>query len=134
MKILLSIKPEYVEKIFNGKKKFEYRKVLFNDTRVTTVVVYSTMPVGRIVGEFQIKRIHQDSPQSLWSKTQEFAGVDSVFFRDYFHGRESGYAIEIGHVSQYENPIDPRKAFEKFTAPQSFCYFREPSESDAVLS
>lgn len=125
MKILLSIKPEYVEKIFNGKKKFEYRKVLFSDRSVSTVVVYSTMPVGRIVGEFEIKSIHRDDPKTLWSKTKEFAGVDGVFFEDYFSGRSSGFAIEIGDVTRYENPIDPKELFEKFTAPQSFFYVRE---------
>ncbi|GGM81687.1 hypothetical protein GCM10010967_11800 [Dyadobacter beijingensis] len=125
MKILLSIKPEFVEKIFNGKKKFEYRKVLFSNREVKTVVVYSTMPVGRIVGEFEIKSIHQDSPNELWSKTKEFAGVDGVFFNDYFNGRNSGFAIEIGQVKRYKNPIDPKLVFEKFTAPQSFFYVKE---------
>ena len=128
MKILLSIKPEFVEKIFSGKKKFEYRKVLFSDRRVRTVLVYSTMPVGRIVGEFQIKTIHQDDPSKLWSMTKEFAGVDGVFFQDYFSGRNSGFAIEIGEVIQYDIPIDPKVLFEKFTAPQSFFYVRDNAE------
>ena len=29
MKVLLSIKPEFVEKIFSGEKRFEYRKNIF---------------------------------------------------------------------------------------------------------
>lgn len=29
MKVLLSIKPEFVEKIFAGEKKFEYRRTIF---------------------------------------------------------------------------------------------------------
>ena len=29
MKVLLSIKPEFVEKIFSGEKRFEYRKFAF---------------------------------------------------------------------------------------------------------
>lgn len=29
MKVLLSIKPEYVEKILDGTKKFEFRKGIF---------------------------------------------------------------------------------------------------------
>jgi predicted transcriptional regulator len=128
MKILLSIKPEFVERIFSGEKKFEYRKVLFSDRRVKTVVVYSTMPVGKIVGEFQIKSIQHDSPNALWSKTKEYAGVDGIFFQDYFSGREYGFAIEIGDVTQYESPIDPKDVFDKFTAPQSFFYVRDDME------
>ena len=57
MKILLSIKPEFVEEIFSGRKKFEYRKAIFTNKKVTSVIVYSTMPVGKIVGEFTIEEV-----------------------------------------------------------------------------
>ena len=33
MKILLSIKPEFAERIFDGSKKYEFRKVIFRKTR-----------------------------------------------------------------------------------------------------
>ena len=54
MKVLLSIKPQFVEEIFAGKKRFEYRKAIFSKD-VDSVVIYSTKPVGKIVGEFTIK-------------------------------------------------------------------------------
>lgn len=133
MKVLLSIKPEYVEKIFSGTKKFEFRKVLFNDKRVNTILVYSTMPVGRIVGEFQIKKIHQDSPEGLWSKTKEHAGIDGAFFLQYFGSRKRAFAIEIGCVTLYDQPIDPKTVFTKFTAPQSFFYINEPMTNQLAL-
>lgn len=56
MKVLLSIKPEFVQEIFTGKKKYEYRKVIFTRS-VDKVVVYSTKPVGMIVGEFTVENI-----------------------------------------------------------------------------
>lgn len=31
MKVLLSIKPEFAERIFNGSKKYEFRKVIFKN-------------------------------------------------------------------------------------------------------
>ena len=39
MTVLLSIKPEFAEKIFNGTKKFEFRKSIFKNTDVKKVVV-----------------------------------------------------------------------------------------------
>jgi predicted transcriptional regulator len=125
MKVLLSIKPEFVEQIFNGKKKFEYRKVIFNDNEVNTIIVYSTMPVGKIVGEFKIKRVHKDCPKLLWDKTKEHSGIQKEFYNQYFDGRESGFAIEIDYVIQYEIPLDPKELFDKFIAPQSFSYLKE---------
>ena len=54
--ILISIKPEYVEKIFNGEKKWEYRRKTPN-TDVKKMVIYATAPVSAVVGEAEIKSI-----------------------------------------------------------------------------
>lgn len=128
MKVLLSIKPEFVERIFNGMKRFEYRKSLFKKHKITTVVVYSTMPVGRIVGEFSVKEIHQDEPSILWDNTKEYSGVRKDFYNEYFSGRGNGYAIEITEPFLYEESLDPKDLFEKFTAPQSFAYLENFDE------
>jgi len=122
MKVLLSIKPEYANKIFSGEKKFEFRKRAFRKIEVHTVVVYSTMPVGRIIGEFTIKTIHQDSPESIWSKTKRFSGIDEVFFNEYYNGRKLAVAIEVDNPVLYKEPINPKKEYDNFTAPQSFMY------------
>lgn len=123
MKVLLSIKPEYADKIFSGEKKFEFRKKAFKSIGVHTVIVYSTMPVGKIIGEFTIKRIHQDSLESIWSKTKRFSGIDEDFFNNYYDGRDMAVAIEVGKLVLYKEPIDPKKKYENFTAPQSFMYW-----------
>ena len=47
MKALLSIKPEFAEAIFNGKKRFEYRKVIFKK-EVKYIQVYVTKTVGKL--------------------------------------------------------------------------------------
>ena len=46
--LLLSIKPEYVEKILQGEKKFEYRKRLAKED-VSYIYVYSTAPSMKVV-------------------------------------------------------------------------------------
>jgi len=53
MQVLLSIKPEYAEKILNGEKKYEFRKVLPKNKSITKVIIYATMPIGKVIGEFQ---------------------------------------------------------------------------------
>lgn len=123
MKVLLSIKPEFANKIFSGEKKFEFRKRAFRNMEVHTVVVYSTMPVGKIIGEFTIKKIHQDSPESIWTKTKRFSGIDEGFFKHYYDGRELAVAIEVEKPVLYKEPINPKEAFKNFTAPQSFMYW-----------
>lgn len=45
-KILLSIKPEFADKIMSGKKKFEYRTHV-PSRPINSIVIYSTFPVGK---------------------------------------------------------------------------------------
>lgn len=122
MKILLSIKPEYVEKIFNGEKKYEFRKVLFKNQEVEKVIVYSTMPVGKIVGEFEIDEVIKERPHKLWKITKKYSGVERSFYDAYYNGKEYAIAIKIKSTVLYDQPINPKEVFERFTAPQSFMY------------
>lgn len=124
MKVLLSIKPEYANKIFSGEKKFEFRKRIFKNIKVKTVVVYSTMPVGKIIGEFSIEKIHEDTPDSIWNKTKSYSGIDKKFFEEYYYGRDVAFAIEIGKVKLYDEEINPKENRVNFVAPQSFMYWQ----------
>lgn len=121
MKALLSIKPEFVNEIINGHKKFEYRKKIFKKD-VDTVVIYASMPVGKIVGEFTIDKIINKSPNEVWAETKEYSGISFEFFTDYFEGREEAYAIQIKEFHKYDVPIDPYEELNNFVPPQSFRY------------
>ena len=122
MHVLLSIKPEFVEKIFSGEKKFEYRKVIFRRSGITKVIIYSTLPEGKIVGEFSIDRIIKGVPRDIWKKTKNDSGIKKDFFKQYFNGRPEGYAIKISDVKKYERPFKLNEIKIKVTAPQSFMY------------
>lgn len=127
MKILLSIKPEFVEQIFKGKKKFEYRKSIFANQEVSSVVIYSTMPVGRIVGEFSISQVLMDTPEQIWRNTKQKSGITKTFYDMYFENRNKAYALEIGELTQYKTPINPYELIDGFVPPQSFRYLNENS-------
>lgn len=121
MRVLLSIKPEFADKIFSGEKKFEFRKKIFRN-EVKTIVVYVTSPVSKIVGEFEIVQILEDDPQSLWLRTRDKAGISQTFFYDYFKGKTRAIAIEVGKTLRYNRVRNPYSENKKFTPPQSFCY------------
>ena len=50
MKVVLSIKPEFANKIFEGTKKYEFRRAIFKNPNIKKVVVYSSSPVKKIIG------------------------------------------------------------------------------------
>jgi len=83
MKALLSIKPVFVEEIMAGNKRFEYRKRIFKQD-VDSVVIYASMPVGKIVGEFKIGEIINKSPKDVWQETKDYSGISYSFFQSYF--------------------------------------------------
>lgn len=130
MKILLSIKPEFVNEIFNGNKKYEYRKNIFKNTDVKSVIIYATMPIGRIVGEFLIEKVLEDVPSQLWENTSTQSGITKAFYDLYFEGRDKAYALQIGKLIQYKEPINPYNLIEDFVPPQSFRYI---SDDNMVL-
>ncbi len=121
MKVLLSIKPKFAERIFNGSKKYEFRKVIFKNPKIKTIVVYASSPVQRVIGEFDIETILQDTPKRLWRETREQAGVSEEFFFDYFSKRNNGFAIKVKRTRRYKKPRCLRTSYN-ITPPQSFCY------------
>jgi predicted transcriptional regulator len=121
MKVLLSIKPEFADRIFDGSKKYEFRKVLFKNPNIKTVIVYASSPVQRVIGEFDIEMVLSDSPKRLWEKTQEDSGISKEFFFDYFSERDIGFAIKVKKTRLFKNSRCLRSSYNR-TPPQSFCY------------
>lgn len=123
MKALLSIKPEFVEEIIEGRKKFEYRKKVFKRSDVSSIVVYATKPYGKVVGEFEIENILEEGIDKLWNDTKHFSGISEEFFYEYFKDRESGFAIQIKEFEEYEEHLELSEFDSTLkVAPQSFCY------------
>jgi predicted transcriptional regulator len=79
------------------------------------------MPIGRVVGEFDVGTIHRDSLSRLWAKTSQFSGIDREYFYSYFDGLDTGYAIEIGDFRNYGKQLSPLEAYG-INPPQSFAY------------
>jgi predicted transcriptional regulator len=123
MKVLLSIKPEYAFKIFDGSKKFEFRKVIFKNPDIKTVVVYASSPVQQVIGEFDIDEIYSTNPGSLWEKTKNHSGISSDFFFEYFLNRKIAHAIKIKTTRRYKTPLSIKDDFHT-SPPQSYMYLR----------
>ena len=118
--ILLAIKPEFVEKILNGKKKFEFRRRI-PSTQVDKIVIYATAPVKKVVGVVRVREIISMSPNDLWNVTHEFAGIGREFFDSYFMGCDVAHAYVLENMQKYKQP----QALSELginAAPQSFVY------------
>ena len=87
MKVVLSIKPEFANKIFEGSKKFEFRRSIFKNRNVKSIIVYASSPVQKVIGEFEIGKIYNDDLRTLWKRTKEFREYRKNIFTSIFPTR-----------------------------------------------
>ena len=119
--VLLSIKPEFAHKIFDGTKKYEFRKQIFKDYSVKKVIVYSSSPEQKVIGEFLIDDILNDTPSALWIQTKDYSGITHAFYNEYFYGRQNAYAIKVASTRMYRQKKN-LSDFDMTYPPQSFAY------------
>jgi len=123
MKVVLSIKPEFANKIFDGSKEFEFRRAIFKNKNVKSIIVYSSSPVQKVIGEFDIAEIFNDNLDELWQLTKDQSGITKDFFYEYFTNKEKGFAIKIKNKRKYKTPKCLRKDYN-LSPPQSFAYIK----------
>lgn len=101
--ILLSIKPNFVDKILAGEKYFEFRKRTLGQC-VGKIVIYSSSPVCAVVGEAEVAEILSDTPINIWNTTKNQSGIDAKFFFDYFNDKSVAYAYKLKNAKKYTKP------------------------------
>lgn len=118
--ILLSIKPEYTNRILEGSKKFEFRRSVAK-RKVDRILIYSTAPEMKVVAMVEVIGVMKDSPKRLWEKTRTHAGISRPKFMDYYANRSVAYAYQLGELQKFDTP----KTLAEYgisAAPQSFVY------------
>lgn len=116
MNIILSIYKKYAEAIYNGTKKYEFRKKIPKSTP-ERVYIFTTKPACGITGYFEIKTILEDEPQKLWEQTKENSGLNEKDYKEYFMGCEKAFAYKIGKTIKF---LEPKKW--NHGGPQLFYY------------
>lgn len=119
-KILISINPEHVQNIIAGIKKYEYRKIAAKQD-ISSIIIYETTPIKRIVAEAEIIDVLELPPEELWEHTKNESGISKAFFDRYFADKEVAFAYKLGEIKVYDTP----KTLMDFgikSAPQSFVY------------
>ena len=123
--LLLSIHPQHVERIFAGTKTVELRKRKPNVALNTEIVIYATMPEGKIVGTATISKIDVYSPQYLWKINGKDCGVKKSQFDTYFSNSDRAVGIHLKHAKPLKFPLTLkglRDIWPDFHPPQQFRY------------
>lgn len=123
--LVLSIKPEYSNKILVGKKTVELRRRFPLATAPGSIAyIYSTSPVRALVGAAEIHDVERLPIPTLWQRHGKSASIRKADFEAYFHGLDEGYAVIMARPRSFSRPLDLTELKERFgfQAPQSFLY------------
>ena len=135
--VILSIKPEYADKIFYEKtKKVELRRVFPDLEKDDLVIVYVSSPKKAVVGYFKIKNIIKKEVRYLWEEVEDKAGITPKEFYDYYSGVKLGIGIGIFFKKSktFKKPVELeklRQELKNFRPPQSYRYLK-PDEWEII--
>ena len=76
--IVMSIRPNYCEEIFNGNKHIEIRKKFNSKWENHTVAIYSSSPKRELVGYATIRNVIEEKPEHLSNSYWDQLGCSKI--------------------------------------------------------
>lgn len=125
--ILMSIKPQYVEKILRGEKTVEVRSRKLKINFGARVWIYSTLPKGCIEVTATVKCIEYADPKKVWELYATKIGITKSEFDNYVHNKIKVSAIELTNITKIKQPItlnSIKSCIEDFQPPQFFSHIK----------
>lgn len=121
--IIISIKPNFVEKILCGEKTVELRTRRANLQPGTKMWIYSTLPKGEICASASVEYVYTGDPNLIWAKYCDDIAITEDEFWDYVGDRELVSVIKMSEVDSVKSGVTLKKIKESlggFTPPQFF--------------
>ncbi|GAA0986256.1 hypothetical protein GCM10009551_037580 [Nocardiopsis tropica] len=118
---VMSIHPQYASAIMQGKKTIEFRKRrLASD--ISTVWVYATAPIKRIVGSFTIKSTVELTPEAMWKEYGTSGCIDEDAFFAYYQSGQTAIGLLVEEFAPLDRPVLLGEILPSGVPPQSFAY------------
>ena len=123
--VLLSVRPRFAERILDGSKTIELRRVRPRVALGDRVLVYVSTPVMALMAAACVGTLLDGTPGELWARVCTGAGVSRTEYNAYFRGATRGVGIGLRNVERLSRAIplsELRAAWPGFHPPQSFRY------------
>jgi predicted transcriptional regulator len=128
--IVISLRPQFVERILTGKKAAELRRRAPRIQPGCRVWIYTKAPEAMISICVTVDRILTASPKDLWGSHESELGVTREEFDGYFGESKTGCAIffrQVEDVSPGVHLSEIRSKSKGFHPPQFFKRLQEGS-------
>lgn len=103
--ILISVKPKFATRIFDGTKTVELRRRNLQVPAGVRIWIYSTTPVAAIIGRATLEKIIAAEPSAIWDNFGQEAAISKAEFDIYFAQREFAYALVLSGAEALQKPI-----------------------------
>src|ERR1041384_1865410 len=100
---IISIRPQYSNKILAGTKTIELRKSAMGLSEGDVVLVYSSAPEQRFAFWFRIQKIEALPVNKMWDSHSHQLGIGFEDYSAYFDGLTMAVGFHIGEVQ----PLTP---------------------------
>ena len=129
---LISIMSFYARQIFDGTKKFEFRKSAIKEQDIgKTFYVYSAKDDKAIVGSFVVEKVHKGNLAEILKTSGYDKRSDRGEIESYFANSKDCYALQLSQVKKFEKPLplQQMRAIEpKVVLPQYWTYVSKKSK------
>lgn len=119
--VALAIRTEWADRIYFGKKRWEYRTTIWTQPGIRKVVLYESSPRQAVTGEFTVGQVLKGTPEDIWRETGHDSGMTKSQFMSMFEGKALVCAVEARNPTRYpkgKSILELGLAF----IPQSFAY------------
>lgn len=122
--LLMSVKPEFAEKIMLKKKTVELRRKFSTRWIGHRINIYASAPVMSLMGEARVAGVVVNKPEIIWERFHEQVGCSRDEFNAYAAGADELYAIELDDVQSYRSRLPlvqmSHLVKERLAPPQSY--------------
>ncbi|WP_422365048.1 ASCH domain-containing protein [Pelagibius sp.] len=120
---LISIRPEYVQAMIEGRKTVEFRRRNLKLAPNSRLWIYSTLPTAAVTAVAVVTGVDSGAVNAIWRRYGKRGSICKADFDRYFLGVDQAFAIEIKCVSVLSNGIDLsslRTVVDGFQPPQTY--------------
>ena len=119
-RIMISVYPEYADKLIKGTKIYEFRKTAPKRI-VHKIVLYETKPIGLVTAEAEVTGLCVGTPEMIWEHCKKGAGMTKEEFFEYYKDTKEAVAYRIGRLELFNEPLTLQDYNVK-CPPQNFVY------------
>jgi predicted transcriptional regulator len=132
--LLLSVRAEFAERIFNGTKTVELRRRRPQVRPGDYLIIYVPAPLKCIVGVVTVERVVEGRLRTLWQQVRAGCALSYTEFKRYFGELAIGHGVFLARPARLASPLalSMLRGIEPRFTPQGYKYLSRRDISEAL--